>query len=156
MSSELEKSLVDERTQKEVVEASYDGVQGDLEELEEAARAACREVERAEGVSGSSLVSRLASLGRVAASRERAALGLGVLKALAVASTHYLIDFEALASGYVVDEGADDEAAAAVMDQADAAAAEPASRLAALFEGELSPGADDGEDDVGGSSPAAP
>ena len=107
-------------------------------------------------MSGSSLTSRLASLGRVAASRAREALQLGVQKALAVASTHYLVDFEALASGYVVDEALDDDAAAAAVDQADGAAAGPASRLAALFEGELSPDAEGEEDVASDPSPRAP
>ena len=57
-------------------------------------------------------------------------------------STHYLVDLEQLATGYVVPDGDDD-----AMDQADAGAEGAASTLARLFEGDLFPGAEDNEDE---------
>ena len=61
-------------------------------------------------------------------------------------STHYIIDFEQLAIGYIVPDG-DDDAKIDAMEQADAGAEGPASALAGLFEGDLFPGADDDEDE---------
>jgi hypothetical protein len=49
------------------------------------------------------------------------ALHLGVQKALGVVGSHYQVDFEAMASGYVVPVGVEDEVA---MEHADALAAE--------------------------------
>jgi hypothetical protein len=49
----------------------------------------------------------------------RRALHLGVQNALGVVRSHYEVNFEAVASGYVVPEGVEDEAA---MEQADALA----------------------------------
>ena len=51
-------------------------------------------------------------------------LRLGVLWALAVASTHYLTDLQSVSSGYVVPDDADVDAESAIMDDADAAAEE--------------------------------
>ena len=61
-------------------------------------------------------------------------------------STHYLVDLEQLATGYVVPDG-DDDATIDAMDQADAGAEGAASTLARLFEGNLFPGAEDNEDE---------
>jgi hypothetical protein len=49
----------------------------------------------------------------------RRALHLGVQKALGVMRSHYEVNFEAVASGYVVPEGVEDKVA---MEHADAAA----------------------------------
>ena len=104
--------------------------------------AACREVEGEGGPSGSSVTSRLRSLGGRVAERLKGALRLGVQKALGVVSMHYIVDLEQLATGYVVPDGDDD-----AMDQADAGAGAAASTLARLFEGDLFPGAEDDEDE---------
>jgi hypothetical protein len=58
------------------------------------------------------------------------ALHLGVKKALGVVASHYLVDFEAVSSGYVVSVGVEDEVA---MDRADAFAATAADMLAEDF-----------------------
>ena len=127
---------------KEALQAAYTSAQRDYGDLEEAVVAACRGAEGEGGQSGSSLTSCLRSLGDRVAERLRGALRLGVQKALGVVSTHYIIDLEQLATGYVFPDGDDD-----AMDQADAGAKGATSTLARLFEGDLFPGAEDDEDD---------
>jgi hypothetical protein len=57
-------------------------------------------------------------------------LHLGVQKALGVVRSHYEVNLEAMASGYVVPEGVEDEAA---MEQADALVANAAEALTEAF-----------------------
>jgi hypothetical protein len=64
-------------------------------------------VEEGEAQAGSSLASRLRALGGHVTERMRRALHLGVQKALGVVRSHYEVNFEALAEGYVVPEGVD-------------------------------------------------
>jgi hypothetical protein len=59
------------------------------------------------------------------------ALRLGVQKALGVVRSHYEVNFEAVAEGYIVPEGVEDEAA---MERVDALAADAAEALAEAFE----------------------
>ena len=71
-------------------------------------------------------------------------------------STHYIVNLEQLAMGYVVPDG-DDDATNDAMEQADAGAEGAASTLAGLFESDLFPDAADdeeegGHDDGGGST----
>ena len=88
--------------------------------------------------------------------RLKGALRLVVQKALGVVSTHYIVDFEYLATGYIVPDGNDD-AKVEAMEQADAGAESAATTMAGLFEGDLFPNdADDGDEgergeDGGGS-----
>jgi hypothetical protein len=70
----------------------------------------------------------------------RHALHLGVQKALDVVGSHYQVDFEAMASGYVVPIGVEDEVA---MEHADALAATAAGTLAEDFMDFLFPDAPD-------------
>jgi hypothetical protein len=60
----------------------------------------------------------------------RRALRLGVQKALGVVRSHYKVNLEAVASGYVIPESVDDEVA---MEQADALAADAAEALTEAF-----------------------
>jgi hypothetical protein len=60
----------------------------------------------------------------------RRALHLGVQKTLDVVRSHYEVNFEAVASGYVVSEGVEDEVA---MEQVDALAADAAETLTEDF-----------------------
>jgi hypothetical protein len=69
----------------------------------------------------------------------RRALHLGVQKALGVVRSHYEINFEAVAEGYIVPEGVEDEVA---MERVDALAAEA---LAEAFEEVLFPDATDAD-----------
>jgi hypothetical protein len=62
-------------------------------------------VEEGEAQAGSSLASRLRALGGHVTERMRRALHLGVQNALGVVRSHYEVNFEALAEGYVVPEG---------------------------------------------------
>ena len=138
--------MADETTVKEALQVAYSSVQKDYEDLEGAAVAMCQGLEGEGGSSGSSLASCLRSLGDWVAERLRGALRLGIQKALGVVSTHYIVNFEQLATGYIIPDG-DDDAKVDAMEQADAAAEGAASALAELFESELLPGAVDDEDE---------
>jgi hypothetical protein len=117
-------------TQAEVVQAAYNSSQQELEELRAAALETCQGVEEGEAQAGSLLASRLRALGGHVSRRMRRALHLGVQKALGVVGSHYPVDFEAVASGYVVPIGVEDEVA---MERADALAAAAAGMLAEDF-----------------------
>jgi hypothetical protein len=67
-------------------------------------------------------------------------LRLGVQKALGVVRSHYEVNFEVLAEGYVVPDGVEDEVA---MERVDALAADAAETLAEAFEEFLFPDAVD-------------
>ena len=121
----------------------FTSVQEDYEVLDRAAVATCQELEREGGPCGSLVASRLRSLGGRVTERLKGPLCLGVQKTLGVVSTHYIIDLEQVATGYIVAPGADEDAAVAAMEQADAAAVGTASTLSALFEGDLLPDAED-------------
>jgi hypothetical protein len=96
----------------------------------------CQAMEEGEAQDGSSLASRLRTLGGHVSGRMRRALHLGVQKALGVVRSHYEINFEAVAEGYVVPEGIEDEVA---MERVDALAADAAEALAEAFEEFLFP-----------------
>jgi hypothetical protein len=72
----------------------------------------------------------------------RRALRLGVQKALGVVRSHYEVNFEAMAEGYIVPEGVKDEAA---MERVDALAADATDALAEAFEEFLFPDAADAD-----------
>jgi hypothetical protein len=99
-------------------------------ELRAAALETCQAVEEGEVQAGSSLASRLRALGGHVSRRVRRALHLGIQKALGVVRSHYEVNLEAVASGYVVPEGVEDEAA---MEQADALVADAAEALTEAF-----------------------
>jgi hypothetical protein len=120
----------------EALHASYNSSEQELVELRSAALETCQAVEEGEAQAGSSFASRLRALGGHVSRRMRRALRLGVQKALGVVRSHYEINFEAVAEGYVVPEGIEDEAA---MEHADALAADAAGALAEAFEEFLFP-----------------
>ena len=151
--SGLRMALLESSGQVGALQAAYAKAQEELEDLEGAALAACRGIERAGGPSGSSLSSRLRALGGHVAERLKGALRLGVQKALGVVSTHYLVDFEALAEGYSVPEDLDDDATLAFIDRADDVAAGPASKLAPFFEADV---LDDPDEEADAPSPRMP
>jgi predicted nucleic acid-binding Zn-ribbon protein len=127
-------------TQAETVIAAYNSAEQELGELRAAALETRQAVEEGEAQAGSSLASRLRALGGHASTRMRSTLHLGVQKALGVVLSHYQVNFEAVASGYVVPEGVEDEVA---MERADALAAAAAETLAEDFEDFLFPDAPD-------------
>jgi hypothetical protein len=126
----------------ETLQAAYDSSERELVELRAAALETCLAVEEGEAQAGSSLASRLCTLGGHVSRRMRCALHLGVQKALGVVRSHYEVNFEAVASGYVVPEGVEDEVA---MEHADALAADAAETLTEAFVEFLFPDAADAD-----------
>jgi hypothetical protein len=122
------------------LQAAYNSSQQELEELRAAALETCQAVEEGEVQAESLLASRLRALGGHVSRRMRRAFHLGVQKALDVVVSHYRVNFKAVASGYVVPEGVEDEVA---MECADALAAAAAEMLAENFEDFLVPDAPD-------------
>jgi hypothetical protein len=94
----------------ETLQAAYNSSEQELVELRTATLEACQAVEEGEAQAGSSLASRLRALGGHVSRRMHRALHLGVQKALGVVRSHYEVNFEAVASGYAVPEGVEDEA----------------------------------------------
>jgi hypothetical protein len=118
------------------LQASYNSSERELLELRSAALETCQAVEEGEVQVGSSLASRLCTLRGHVSGRMRRALHLGVQKTLGVVRSHYEINFEAVAEGYIVPEGVEDEVA---MERVDALAADAAEALAEAFEEFLFP-----------------
>ena len=85
------------------------------------------------------MISRLRALGGRIAEHAKSTFRLGVLRALVVASMHYLMDLQRVSSGYVVPDDADADASSAIMDDADAAAEEFATILAGKLEADIPP-----------------
>ena len=81
----------------------------------------------------------LRALGGWIAEHAKSTFRLGVLRALAVASTHYLMDLQRVSSGYVVPDDADADAASVIMDEADAATEEFATVLVEKLEADIPP-----------------
>jgi hypothetical protein len=124
----------------EALQASYNSSEQELQELRTAALETYRVVEEGEAQASSSLASRLHALSGHVTERMRRALRLGVQKALGVVRSHYEVDFEALAEGYVVPEGVEDQVA---MERMDALSADATGTLAEAFEEFLFPDAVD-------------
>ena len=83
------------------------------------------------------MISRLRALGGRIAEHAKSTFRLGVLRALAVASMHYLMDLKRVSSGYVVSDDTDADAASAIMDDADVAAEEFVVALAEKLEADI-------------------
>ena len=81
----------------------------------------CHELEGEGASSGSSVASRLRSLGGRVAERIWSAFRLRVQRSLGVASTHYDMDLERVSLGYVVAPGVKGDAARDAMEEGDAA-----------------------------------
>jgi hypothetical protein len=124
----------------EALQASYNSSEQELQELHFAALETFQAVEEGEAQAGSSLASRLRALGGHVSGRMRQALHLGIQKALGVVRSHYEINFEAVAEGYIVPKGVEDEVA---MERVDALADDAAEALAEAFEEFLFPDATD-------------
>ena len=99
----------------------------------------CQELEGEGAVSGSSVISRLRALGDQIAEHAKRTFCLGVLRSLAMASMHYIMDLQRVSSVYVVPNDTDADAASAIMDDADAAAEEFATVLAGKLEADIPP-----------------
>ena len=121
------------------VQAALEAETGEHDALQSVARTVCEALE-VEGVqSGSSLRSRLTALSGQVRERLRGALHTGVKRTLAVVSSHYAVNLEAVSDGYILpddDEEADEEVTK-LMEAAEA----PGAALATLFEEEVVPSA---------------
>jgi hypothetical protein len=95
----------------ETLQVAYNSSEQELVELHTATLEACQAVEEGEAQVGSSLASRLRALGGHVSRRMCRALRLGIQKALGMVRSHYEVNLEAVASGYVIPEGVEDEAA---------------------------------------------
>jgi hypothetical protein len=126
-----------------LLQTAYDSSEQELVELRAAALETCQAIEEGEAQAGSSLASRLRALGGHVSRRMRRALHLGVQKALGVVRSHYEVNLEAVASGYVVPEGVEDET---TMEQVDALVADAAEALTEAFTEFLFPDAADADE----------
>jgi hypothetical protein len=96
-------------THAQAIQTAYNSSQHELEELRAAALEACQGIEEGEAQAGSSMASRLRTLGGHVTRRMRRALHLGVQKALGVVASHYRVNLGVISKGYVVRVGVDDE-----------------------------------------------
>ena len=135
--------MADETAAKEALQAAYSSAQKDLTDLEGAAVATCQELDGEGGSSGSSVASRLRSLGGRVAERLRSTFRLGVQRTLAVASTHYDLNLEQVVTGYVVAPSIEGDAMVAAMEQDNAAVEGFTSVLSLKLEGDLLPNVED-------------
>jgi hypothetical protein len=140
--SGLRTALAHATNRAEALQASYNSSERELVDLSAAALETCRAIEDGEAQAGSSLASRLRALGGHVSGRMRRALRFGMQKALGVVRSHYKVNFEAVAEGYIVPEGVEDEVA---MEHVDALAADAAEALAEAFEEFLFPNAADAD-----------
>jgi hypothetical protein len=131
--------VADETAAKEAVNTALMAAQAEYAELERSAVSVCQELEDDGAVSGSSVVSRLRALGGRIAEHANSTFCLGVLRALAVASTHYIMDVQKVSLGYVVPNDASPGTASAIMDDADATVEGFATVLAGKLEADISP-----------------
>ena len=131
--------MVNETVVKEAVSTALMAAQAKYTDLERTAVSVCQELEGEGAVSGSSVISRLRALGDRIAEHAKSAFRLGVLRALAVASMHYIMDLQRVSSGYVVPTDADADAASTIMDDAAAAAEEFATTLTKKLEADIPP-----------------
>ena len=131
--------MADETAVKEAVSTALMAEQAEYADLERTAVSVCQELEGEGAVSGSSVISRLRTLGGRIAEHAKITFRLGVLRALAVASTHYIMDLQRVSLGYVVPTDADVDAALIIMDDTAAAAEEFATVLAMKLEADIPP-----------------
>ena len=131
--------MTEETVAKEAVNTALMAAQAKYTDLEWTAVSVCQELEGEGAVSGSSVISHLRALGGRIAEHTKSTFRLGVLRALAVASTHYIMDLQRVSSGYVIPTDADADAASTIMDDAAAAAEEFATVLAAKLEADIPP-----------------
>jgi len=131
--------VTDEAAAKEAVNTALMASQAEYTELERTAVSVCQELEGDGAVSGSSVISHLRALGGRIAEHAKSTFRLRVLRALAVASTHYIIDLQRVSSGYAVPNDASPDTASAIMNDADATVEGFATVLAAKLENDIPP-----------------
>jgi hypothetical protein len=131
--------VADEAAAKEAVNIALMAAQAEYAELERTTVSVCQELEGDGAVSSSSVVSHLRALGGRITEHAKSTFRLGVLRALVVASMHYIMDLKRVSSGYVVLTDADADAASAIMDDADTTAELFATFLAGKLEADIPP-----------------
>ncbi|XP_066360819.1 uncharacterized protein [Miscanthus floridulus] len=119
---DLEKEASQAAEASVAAQAALDVEVREHEALRSAVRSACEALDVEEVQSASSLGSRLIALSGHVRERLRGALHTGVKRALAVVSSHYAINLEAVSDGYVLPED-DEEADAEVVRLLEAAEA---------------------------------
>ena len=129
--------MADETVAKEAVNTALMVAQAEYTDLERTAVSVCQELEGEGAVSGSSVISRLRALGGRIADHTKSTFHLGVLRALAVASTHYIMDLQKVSSGYIVPNDASPDTVSAITDDADATVEGFATILAAKLEADI-------------------
>ena len=131
--------MTDKTVVKEAVNTALMAAQAEYTDLERTAVSVCRELKWEGAMSGSSVISRLRALGGQIAKHAKSTFRLGVLRALAVASTHYIMDLQRVPSGYVVPNDASPDTASAIMNDADATVEGFATVLAGKLEVDIPP-----------------
>ena len=131
--------MADETAAKKAVNTALMATQVEYTDLERTAVSVCQELEGEGAVSFCSVISRLRALGGRIAEHAKSTFRLGVLRALAVASTHYIMDLQRVSSGYMVPNDASPDSALAIMDDADATVEGFATVLAAKLEADIPP-----------------
>ena len=131
--------MADETVVKEAVNTVLMAAQTEYTDLERTAVSMCQELEGEDAVSGSSVISHLRALGGRIAEHAKSTFRLGVLRALAVASTHYIMDLQRVSSGYVVPTDASPDIASSIMNDADATVEGFATVLAGKLEADIPP-----------------
>ena len=84
--------MADETAAKEAVNAALMAAQAKYTDLERTAVSVCHELEGEGALSGSLVISRLRALGGRIAEHAKSTFRLRVLRALTVASMHYIMD----------------------------------------------------------------
>ena len=131
--------MANETAVKEAVSTTLMVAQAEYTELERTAMSVCQELEGDGAVSGSSVISRLRALGGRIAEHAKSTFRLGVLRALAVGSMHYIMDLQRVSLGYVVPNDASPDTASAIMNNADATVEGFATVLARKLEADIPP-----------------
>ena len=108
--------MADKTAAKEAVNTALMAAQAEYTDLERTAVSVCQIAEHA-----------------------KSTFRLGVLRALTVASTHYIMDLQRVSSGYVVPNDASPDTASAIMDDVDATVEGFATVLAAKLEADIPP-----------------
>ena len=86
-----------------------------------------------------SVISLLRALGGQITEHAKSAFCLGVLRALTLVSTHYIMDLQRVSSGYMVPNDASPNTVSAIMNDADATVEGFATVLAAKLEADIPP-----------------
>ena len=135
--------MAGETAAKEAVQVAFTAAQVEHANLEKTAVVVCQELKEEGASSGSSVASRLQSLGGQVAEHIKSAFRHGVQRTLGMASIDYDMDLKRVSSGYVVAPDVDEDAAAATMDEADVAVEGFGAALSKKLEDDLPPLAED-------------